>query len=357
MADDGAKLPLLSSSEQAASPSKQKEKTSNKMRRFRRCKSAPAKENIIMEKNKGGLSSLVSQNILQKLHPSLRQVTLALVMYIGLGTLCFFMVRKQVSGHKTNGVIDAIYFCIVTMTTVGYGDLVPNSVATKLLACAFVFSGVALVGMILSKAADYLVEKQELLFVRAVNIRRQVGATEIAKELETNRVKYKFLMVTIALAILIVVGTVFLFEVENLNLIDSFYCVCSTITTLGYGDKSFSTEGGRIFAIFWILASTLCLAQFFLYMAELHTESRQQSLAKWVLTRQMTSVDLEAADLDDDGVVSAAEFIVFKLKEMGKISQEDITLVLEEFDGLDVDQSGTLTASDIFLAQSSPAGS
>ncbi|XP_068668770.1 two-pore potassium channel 1-like [Aristolochia californica] len=352
-----AKVPLLSGSVDPASPSKQKQKTSNMMRRYRRCKSAPPKENITVEKNRGGLSSLVPQNILQKLHPSLRQVTVALAMYLGLGTLCFYLVRKQVKGHKTNGVIDAVYFCIVTMTTVGYGDLVPNSVATKLLACAFVFSGMALVGMILSKAADYLVEKQELLFVKAVNIRRQVGASEIDKELETHRRKYKFLMVTIVLVILIVVGTIFLFEFEKLDLVDSFYCVCSTITTLGYGDKSFSTQGGRIFAIFWILASTIFVAQFFLYMAEMNTEKRQQSLAKWVLTRQMTSVDLEAADLDDDGVVSAAEFVVFKLKEMGKISQEDIALVLEEFDGLDVDQSGTLTASDILLAQSSSRGS
>ena len=38
---------------------------------------------------------------------------------------------------------------------------------------------------------------------------------------------------------------------------------------------------------------------------------------------------------------------------MGKISQEDISLVMEEFEELDVDQSGTLSISDITLAQSS----
>lgn len=48
-----------------------------------------------------------------------------------------------------------------------------------------------------------------------------------------------------------------------------------------------------------------------------------------------------------------AEFIIYKLKEMGKITQEDIKLVTEEFEYLDVDQSGTLSASDITLAQSS----
>lgn len=48
---------------------------------------------------------------------------------------------------------------------------------------------------------------------------------------------------------------------------------------------------------------------------------------------------------------SAAEFIIYKLREMGKISQEDISLVMKEFEDLDVDQSGTLSTSDIILAQ------
>lgn len=50
---------------------------------------------------------------------------------------------------------------------------------------------------------------------------------------------------------------------------------------------------------------------------------------------------------------SAAEFIIYKLKEMGKIDQEDITLIMEEFQDLDFDQSGTLSQSDLFLAQDS----
>ena len=49
---------------------------------------------------------------------------------------------------------------------------------------------------------------------------------------------------------------------------------------------------------------------------------------------------------------SAAEFVVYKLKELGKISQEDISSFLEEFDKLDVDQSGTLSTYDLTQAQS-----
>ncbi|CAL9018159.1 unnamed protein product [Prunus brigantina] len=223
---------------------------------------------------------------------------------------------------------------------------------------------------------------------------QKVGCIEVLKDVETNSLRYKCIVAFILLSVIIIAGTIFLATVEKLDLVDAFYCVCSTITTLGYGDKSFSTRAGRVFAIFWILTSTICLALFLLYVAELNAQNRQRALVKWVLSRRMKNVDLEAADLDGDGVVGyvdcvfffcsklfpyyglisefkfadgfitnfpfsflsflfprAAEFIIYMLKEMGKISQKDIRLVMEEFDDLDVDKSGILSTSDIMLAQ------
>ncbi|KAF3451869.1 hypothetical protein FNV43_RR07965 [Rhamnella rubrinervis] len=284
---------------------------------------------------------------------SIRQVMFLLVAYLGGGTLCFFLVKNQIQGKKTNGILDAMYFSVVTMTTVGYGDLVPDSILAKLLACVYVFTGVALAGILLGKAADYLVEKQEILLVRAIYMSEKVGQDELVREAETHKVKYKFITAGVFLLMLIVVGTFFLYLVEDLDFLNAFYCVCSTITTLGYGDESFSSGVGRIFAVFWILGSTICLAQFYLYLAELYTEGRQRSLMKWVLTRKLTYSDLEEADLDHDKVVSSSEFVLYKLKEMGKISQGDISAVIEAFKQLDIDQSGTLTASDLQLSQSS----
>lgn len=350
MANEGEKQPLLAGLVDPAI--KVNQIVGPNRRRFRRCKSAPLIEFVPPEINGNGLLPR-SESFFDKLHPNFKRVLWFLVVYLGLGTICFYLVRNQVKGLKTNGILDAVYFCIVTMTTVGYGDLVPDSTTSKLLACAFVFSGMALVCLILSKAADYLVEKQEILLVKALHLNQEVGQLDMLKEIETNRVRYKCFMVMTFLVVLIVIGTIFLTIIEKLDLVDAFYCVCSTITTLGYGDKSFSTEAGRVFAIFWILTSTICLAQFFFCIAEVNTENRQKALVKWVLTRKVTNVDLEVADLDDDGVVGAAEFILYKLKEMGKINQEDISIVMKQFENLDVDQSGTLSCSDIMLAQSS----
>lgn len=296
MASNGVRQPLLP--ELADHNPQTTTKDVPKRKRFRRSKSAPVADCV-----PGPDSVSRSNSVFGNIHPSFFKVVAFLSFYLGVGTICFYVVRNQLTGKKTNGVLDAVYFCIVTMTTVGYGDLVPSSKASKLLACAFVFTGMALVCLILSKAADYLVDKQEVLLVRALNMRKKLAYAEVLKEAETKRTIYKCIVVFIILLVLIIVGTIFLYTVEKLDPVDAFYCVCSTITTLGYGDKSFSTEGGRVFAIFWILISTICLAQFFLYIAELNTEQRQKALVSWVLTRRMTNLDLEAADLDDDGMV------------------------------------------------------
>lgn len=299
MASDDTNEPLLLRSQDTVA---QKAKGRLNQRRLLRSRSAPHTDHaplVINDKE----SIPLSETIFGNLHPSFKKVAIILMVYLGVGTLIFYLVRNQIKGMKTERFLDALYFTIVTMTTVGYGDLVPNSDLTKLLACAFVFSGMALMGLILSKAADYLVEKQEVLLIKAMHMRQKVGPSEILKELEINKTRYKFFLVFLLLLILVIVGTIFLVNVEKLEVIDAFYCVCSTITTLGYGDKSFSTQAGRIFAVFWILTGTICLAQFFLYMAELNTESRQKALVNWVLTRKMTNYDLEAADLDEDGTV------------------------------------------------------
>ncbi|CBI25751.3 hypothetical protein VitviT2T_014752 [Vitis vinifera] len=347
MADDNAKQSLLS---ETVDPSHLNESNALKRRKIRRCGSAPL--SVMNCSGHNGIGSLPHlKSMFVKLEPSFKQVFILLAAYLAVGTLCFYLIRDQIKGRKTNGVLDAVYFCVVTMTTVGYGDLVPDTILAKLLACVFVFSGMALGGLILSRAADYIVEKQEVLLVKAMHRHEKAGPAEILKDVETNKVKYKFFLALILLLVLIIVGTLLLSLVEKLSFIDAFYCVCVTVTTLGYGDESFSTGVGRAFAVFWILSSTICLAQFFLYLAELYTEGRQRSLVKWVLTRKMTFSDLEGADLDHDQAVCAAEFILYKLKEMGKISQEDILLWMERFKDLDVDGSGTLTRANLMLSQ------
>lgn len=274
-----------------------------KRRRFRRARSAPAVREHTGEVNGDASSTKGTDSLMNNIHPNLRIVATILIIYLSAGVVCFYLIRNHISGKKTNPILDALYFCVITMTTAGYGDLAPNTDLAKLFASAYVFLGLALVGLILGKAANYLVEKQEVLLVRAMHMSHDFGHRDIMKKIETNKAQHKCVTVFVFLLLLIMSGTIFLRFVEKMRFFEAFYCVCATITTLGYGYPSFGTLGGRVFAVLWILIGTICVAQFFLHLAEFNSEKRQKHLVERVLTRRMTNFDIEAADLDDDGVI------------------------------------------------------
>ena len=61
-------------------------------------------------------------------------------------------------------------------------------------------------------------------------------------------------------------------------------------------------------------------------------------------------VDLmEVIEADDDGTVSPEEFILFNLKKMGKVDDETVGLLRDQFKALDADGSGELDRDDIAM--------
>lgn len=54
-----------------------------------------------------------------------------------------------------------------------------------------------------------------------------------------------------------------------------------------------------------------------------------------------------AADLDNDAAVSKSNFVIYKLKEMGKINEKDITMISDQFDQLGLAKCGKITLADI----------
>ncbi len=56
---------------------------------------------------------------------------------------------------------DAFYFCIVTMSTVGYGDVHPTSVPSKILAIFIIFAGVGTFLGVIGNATELMLFKRE----------------------------------------------------------------------------------------------------------------------------------------------------------------------------------------------------
>jgi voltage-gated potassium channel len=65
-----------------------------------------------------------------------------------------------------------------------------------------------------------------------------------------NNTKKRIRMVTLALALILLIGTVFYHFYEGFTWVDAFYFTAVTITTVGYGDIHPTHDLSKIFTVF-----------------------------------------------------------------------------------------------------------
>ncbi|XP_062094470.1 two-pore potassium channel 3-like isoform X2 [Humulus lupulus] len=281
-----------------------------------------------------------------------KQGFVLLLVYLSFGVLIYSLNRHNFVANETHPVVDALYFCIVTMCTIGYGDITPNSAATKLFSVLFVLVGFGFVDILLSGMVSYVLDLQEshlLSSVKGVGEKKKENARSYIIDFKKGRMRIR-MKVALALGVVVLcigLGVGVMHFVERLGWLDSFYLSVMSVTTVGYGDRAFKSMTGRIFASVWLLVSTLAVARAFLYLAEARVDKRHRKMAKWILGQDMTISEFLAADIDNNGFVSKSEFVIYKLKEMGKISEKDILLICNKFDMLDTGNCGKITLADL----------
>ncbi len=127
---------------------------------------------------------------------------------------------------------------------------------------------------------------------------------------------------------------------EGWTLIDSVYTTLITVTTIGFGDFSPSSQYGRMFAIFYLPLAVVSVANAIGNIVEL--------IANQNVVRQNISMkELIDMDTDGDGEVSKVEYLSYMLMKLGKVEQEMVDEILAQFDKLDADNSGALDREDL----------
>jgi voltage-gated potassium channel len=71
-------------------------------------------------------------------------------------------------------------------------------------------------------------------------------------------------------------GTVFYWEVEEWSLLDSFYFSAITLATVGYGDFTPTTPGGKLFTVFYVFAGVGIILAFVQAVAQASVAQRDE---------------------------------------------------------------------------------
>lgn len=85
--------------------------------------------------------------------PDFRNVLLLVVLMLVSGTIFYV----QVEGWSP---VDALYFSVVTLATVGYGDLAPKTVQGKLFTIVYIVVGVGLFFAMVRYLAEGLLQRK-----------------------------------------------------------------------------------------------------------------------------------------------------------------------------------------------------
>lgn len=83
--------------------------------------------------------------------------TTALLVFVS--SLAMYDVEHTARGASITSFGDALWWSVVTITTVGYGDLTPVTVEGRLIASGVMVSGIALLGVVTATIASWIIDQ------------------------------------------------------------------------------------------------------------------------------------------------------------------------------------------------------
>ena len=296
----------------------------------------------------------------------------ALLAYIGLGMAFYASVEEDWDATQ------ALYFSVVTISTVGYGDIAPSSTGSRVFTGFYILVGVA---VIFGLAGELYVASESaiggvlrrLLSTAARYVStgtpsddaKRGGRREAMQPAWQHYASQLAPTLLAGLGINIFLSAAFFTVTEpGLDYGSALWHCWVTSTTVGYGDVSLTTQASMLWAAAHILISVSWLASLISATQEAY------SMRQWEITRfksmQMqlgyhlfAALETPAARAEGRGI-NEAEFIVGMLITLGaQVCGQPLDFaahiqpLIDRFHALDEDKSGQLTREDIlFMAES-----
>ena len=254
---------------------------------------------------------------------------------------------------------EAVYFLVVSSSTVGYGDIYPSTGTSMIVTLFFIIFGLVVTFAQLSTltcnafrpAFDKSRDCMERLFPQeGIDIDGD-GSCDF-KIPRAPLVYYSKNLLPPCLVVLVIqiLFSLVFCAIEPWDFTTAFFHCLVTAATVGYGAPTITTRGGRWWAMFHIIISVSLLSAILVDVDTLR-ELRKEKLRKVKIFTGSMDTDLMIA-LDQDGNgVDRFEFVFGMLASLDIVQAKEIEPFLKLFARLDVDSNGSLTAVDFEAAR------
>eukprot|EP00814_Leptocylindrus_danicus_P017070 CAMPEP_0116025280 /NCGR_PEP_ID=MMETSP0321-20121206/12938_1 /TAXON_ID=163516 /ORGANISM="Leptocylindrus danicus var. danicus, Strain B650" /LENGTH=350 /DNA_ID=CAMNT_0003497411 /DNA_START=91 /DNA_END=1143 /DNA_ORIENTATION=+ len=294
---------------------------------------------------------------------SIAECIVVIVAYLVIGAFAFSYVFEKWP------LIDSLYFCVVTFTTVGYGDLFPETEGSRIFTSIYVFTSFTLVTIALGALIEDLVavaitadqehKKEASKSIMSIFKRKPDGNnysnggsantedTTLENQAEEEKeARMSRLVACLSMLVFIALGGFFLGWVNGWDIIDTVYYTTITITTVGYGDFV-PDDVTKLFCVIFIPVSVGCMGFLLGQVAIAMTNKRMKKAQAKLIDRHLTLFDITKMDSDGNGRVSRLEFVEFMLVNMGKVESSLFLELRAQFEEFDSDKTGYLSKEDL----------
>lgn len=194
-----------------------------------------------------------------------------LIVWIGLGGVLFsFLIDIRFT--------DGIYYCVVSVTTIGLGDIVPTTNLGRALLLPYALVGVIYLGLIVTTITSLVLHSngEAMVFDRSERARIRVYERIIQQQQEDDPIspKESFMLIhkihktarrrrklralytsITAFSVFWLLGAMTFHFTESWSYFDALYFVSLCLLTIGYGDFAPKSAAGRAFFIIWALGA------------------------------------------------------------------------------------------------------
>jgi len=239
---------------------------------------------------------------------------------------------------------EALYFCVISLATVGYGDVTPATNFEKIVTVVYLYIGIAFVAGIVGGLVG-------LMLGGMLEEERNQGANDTTPGgksawYQLDQDKSEILRACLLIAVLTVIGSLVYMLNEGMSTVNAVYFCMITLATVGYGDIDQRKESTKIFDIVFILIGVPLMGLAVSKFAKVSRRRHQQRWVKQFEEQGVTMDMIRTIDRDNSGTIDRHEFLSYILLYMGKVKAIEINSINELFDTLDADGGGTLDVND-----------
>ena len=294
---------------------------------------------------------------------------LGCIVYLAIGAVFY----TNVEGWS---VVTAVYFSMVTMSTVGYGDFAPSTVGGKAFTSLWILIGIVFVFAAIASAVGVMVAP--LMKRGRATLERWFPSPMIDIDGDGDAtfrvprhpfVEYaKGMLPSLVLCIVLqMIGAAGFRHFEGWGFGDAVWHVFVTATTVGYGDQTIASDAGKIWACVHIMMCTALLGEIVGSIGDLQSERAtalqrlellQRPLTEQCVTQVRQHVcGLRPAAAQGESGVTELEWVLGKLAELGLVDVgRQVRPFVKQFRLIDADSSGRVDDEDVRLALASTAG-